>query len=87
MSELIELNRIKVYRNYREHDPEDIAALAQDMRVNGYRESYPIELCPDGFGDYLIITGHGRLGHTPYFYVSSVETWQNERKIDTASKV
>ena len=60
MSELIKLDRIKVYRNYREHDHEDVAALALDMRANGYRESYPIELCPDGFGDYLIITGHGR---------------------------
>ena len=60
MSELIELSRIKVYRNYRQHDPEDVAALASDMRENGYRETFPIELCPDGLGDFLIITGHGR---------------------------
>ena len=60
MAEWISLDRVAVYHNYRQHDGESIAQLAADMRANGYRETFPVELCPDGFGGFFIITGHGR---------------------------
>ena len=60
MAEWIALEELAVYHNYRQHDPEGIAARAEDMRANGYRESYPIELCPNPDGGYYIISGHGR---------------------------
>jgi ParB/RepB/Spo0J family partition protein len=62
VSELIPLERIQVFRNYRDGlDLDHVRSIAENMRANGYDAAYPVELsAPDMAGTYYLVAGHHR---------------------------
>jgi ParB/RepB/Spo0J family partition protein/excisionase family DNA binding protein len=62
MSELIPLDRIQVFRNYRDElDLEHVREISSNMAAHGYDAAYPIELtAPDMSGTFFIVAGHHR---------------------------
>jgi ParB-like chromosome segregation protein Spo0J len=55
-AQLIPLDSVRVHGNYRALSSEDVSRLADDMRANGYRAAYPLEIDAAGY----IIAGHHR---------------------------
>ena len=62
MSELVPTDAVHVLSNYRdeETDPVQVARLADDMRVRGYVETFPIQVRTREEGGYWITSGHHR---------------------------
>ena len=62
MSELVPTDAVHVLSNYREEetDPVQVARLADDMRVRGYVETFPIQVRTREEGGYWITSGHHR---------------------------